>query len=123
MPDVLLVDDDAAVRAMMLTALELEGLEVVAVGDARTALGWLRKTPPRLLVTDLYMPGMDGLELLAVAGRVAPSVPVLVISGGGRFQSTTPLAAAERMGAVSTLAKPFSVEELVAAVRSALDEA
>ena len=122
MPDVLLVDDDAAVRKMMRIALEVAGLDVVAVGEARVAVEHLRDEPPRLLVTDLFMPDMDGLELLAIAARLAPGMPVLVISGGGRFHDVTPLATAEHMGAVSTLAKPFSVDELVTAVRAAIGD-
>ena len=121
MTDVLIVDDDAAVRVMMQVILEENGFTVESVADARTALRRLRDAPPRLVVTDLYMPDMNGLELLGVARQVAPGLPVLVISGGGPYSATTPLAAAERMGAVSTLEKPFGAQELVTAVREALD--
>jgi CheY-like chemotaxis protein len=65
-----------------------------------------------LVVTDLYMPDMEGLELIRILRREQPGLPIVAISGGGTFQQRTALSVAERFGAVRVLEKPVDVATL-----------
>ena len=120
MPDVLVIEDDAEVRALLPVMLEAEGLAVRAAADGREGLAMFRAEPPRVVVTDLRMPKMDGLEVIQVFRRLAPDVRVIAVSGGGAFDPAGPLEEAEHLGAHATLEKPFTAAALVARVRSAL---
>jgi CheY-like chemotaxis protein len=76
--------------------------------------------PCDLVVTDLNMPGMDGIELILAANKRWPEVPVIAVSGGGLMPKELLLANAEMLGAVTTLTKPLGIPELEAAVNQAL---
>jgi CheY-like chemotaxis protein len=118
---VLIVDDDHAVRDVLVRVLERAHHEVEACGEAVTALALCRSWNPDLVVTDVFMPEMDGIEFLLRVLEERPGLPIIVISGGA--QSTTPHLALEdaaHLGAISTLAKPFEMDELLAAVDVAL---
>jgi DNA-binding NtrC family response regulator len=122
MPDVLLIEDDEQVRRMVTVALQAAGFTVAAAEDGREGLALFRKDPARVVVTDLFMPKMDGLEVIQVFRRLAPEVKLIAVSGGGSYRITGPLQAAERLGAHMTLEKPFELDELAAAVREALGD-
>jgi CheY-like chemotaxis protein len=110
---ILVVEDDANVRALMTRVLARRGFKVLDVADGRLALDVARTAPFDLVITDLVMPEIEGLETIRVLKREHPSVEILAISGayGGAF-----LHAAELLGARATLAKPFDPDTLVNAV-------
>jgi DNA-binding NtrC family response regulator len=120
MPDVLLIEDDDQVRGMLVDVLEAAGLTVRAVADGREGLAAFRADPAAVVVTDLYMPHMDGLEVIQVFHRLVPEVRIIAVSGGGTFQVVGTLEKAEQLGAYATLEKPFHLEDFVAVVRKAL---
>ena len=112
----LVVDDDPAIRRMLTHLLEAEGYAVQTAMDGSDALSVIEAGQPDLLLVDLQMPGMGGLELLSRLSDLAVVPPSIVISGqldGRRL--------AERAGAVEFIAKPFEVDELLEAVASLLD--
>lgn len=116
-PLVLLVDDDAAITTVLGSLLEQEGMAVTCAASGSQALLALTKHPVDLVVTDLRMPGMDGMTLLRQIARSHPEVPVVVLSAHG----TVSLAVdAMKAGAADFLTKPFDRDEVVFVLKKAL---
>ncbi|MDV7213756.1 sigma-54-dependent Fis family transcriptional regulator, partial [Azotobacter beijerinckii] len=115
---VLLVDDDPHLRQALSQTLDLAGLKVCALADARGLAERLDRDWPGVVVSDIRMPGIDGLELLKQLKARDAELPVLLITGHG----DVPLAVqAMRAGAYDFLEKPFASEDLLDSVRRALD--
>jgi CheY-like chemotaxis protein len=110
---ILVVEDDATVRGLIKRVLATRGFNVHDVADGRVALDVARSSTFDLVITDLVMPEVEGLETIRLLKRDHPSLEILAVSGayGGAF-----LHAAELLGARATLAKPFDAETLIAVV-------
>ncbi|RHW17561.1 sigma-54-dependent Fis family transcriptional regulator [Sphingomonas gilva] len=114
---VIFVDDDPELREANVQALQLAGLEVRPFADARSALAAIEASFAGMVVSDIRMPGMDGLELFAQIRAIDPDIPVILISG----HADVPMAVgALREGAFDFLAKPFAADHLIAACERAL---
>lgn len=121
MEKILVVEDDTQLRTVLGRILRGEGYEVALAENGSGAIAHLQETSVDLVVTDLYMPDMDGIELVIhLSGAEAPC-PVLAISGGGYLDSASALERATALGVHRTLAKPFSPWEFLEAVRQTLD--
>lgn len=111
------VDDDAAVRDSLSLLLETQGYAVARFPSAPAFLAAAPTLPAGVLVADIRMPGMDGLELQRHLNARAPSFPIIVITGHG----DVPLAVrAMKAGAVDFIEKPFAAEAILAAVAAGL---
>ncbi len=113
MAHLLLVDDDIDVRTVTKNILEHDGHLVTVAGDGLEALRKVGTQPFAVALVDLYMPKMDGLELIPKLKLQVPDIRVVATSGGyqqGRGMDL--LRAAERAGADGILAKPFTIDEL-----------
>src|SRR5262245_33492110 len=117
MSSILVVDDDQYIRALIKEILELQGHDLVTVGSAKEVLRLCRAKRFDLIITDLAMPEMDGLELIRALRTAEVDVPVLAVSRTLNIQF---LRIATRLGAVETLSKPFQLAELLAAVDRSL---
>jgi DNA-binding NtrC family response regulator len=115
---VVLLDDEPRMVEAMAMVLRREGLEVERFTVASEALAHLASEPCDLLVTDLRMPGHDGLEVLQRVKAVAPEVPVVLVTAHATVENAIE---AMRRGAFDYLTKPFANEDLVATVRRALE--
>src|SRR5438270_10139631 len=113
---VLFVDDEAAMRQAVTQWLELAGFALIAHENAAAAIGKLSTDFPGVLVTDLKMEGIDGLELLRRAQQIDPELPVVVITGHGDVETAVE---AMRLGAYDFIEKPFAPERLLDIVRHA----
>ncbi len=114
---VLLVDDDLAVAKVLGALLTQAGLTVHTAASGQEALALLARRPVDVVVSDVRMPGMSGLELLAEMGRAWPGVPVILLTAHG----TVPLAVeAMKAGAADFALKPFDREEILFSIRKAL---
>ena len=120
MTKILLVDDDAAFAEMLGKALTSFGYEVLRAGDGRAALRLYDPQTVGLVLTDLIMPDMEGVELIVALRRRHPGVKIIAMSGGGRNEPEPYLKIAQKVGAVKTLAKPFPLETLRAVVAESL---
>jgi CheY-like chemotaxis protein len=109
---VLIVDDDADVRGLVRRVLTKLGHEVTDVDDGSQALRLLESTAFDVVVTDVYMATVDGMELLVRIQQRGLSVPVVAISGGGYKSRDEVLQMAAASGAVATLDKPFTPDQL-----------
>jgi CheY-like chemotaxis protein len=122
---VLVVDDEPAVRMTIKLVLERAGHRVSVAADGRAGLAALAGGGIDLLVVDLFMPGMDGLETLREVRKHQADLPVIVISGTSLDApgQTAPdfLAMAVKLGAVSSLQKPFKPRDIIGAVEACLD--
>jgi two-component system response regulator AtoC len=117
---VLVVDDDAAVGIVLVALLTQAGMSAAYVAGGEAALRVLASKPADVVVTDLRMPGMDGMQLLAHITARSPDLPVIVLTAHG----TVPLAVeAMRAGAADFVLKPFDREQIVFVVRKAMHAA
>ena len=121
MARILVVDDEPNVRHVVRKTLEHAGFDVVEAEDGKVALDACRANAMDLVITDLFMPVMDGLELIVQLHEEFPDTKVVAISGAVYEKRPRFLEIAGRMASVVTLAKPFEVEELLAVVQEALD--
>lgn len=115
---VLLIDDDMFVRSTLEDTLIEAGYSVTAFADGREAVRRLADLRADLVVTDLLMPNIDGVELIRQLRSQKPGLKILAISGGGPNIGLQLLDIAGKMGANRTLPKPFSPLEFVEAVRA-----
>mgnify|MGYP003578370391 CR=1 FL=1 len=111
------VDDDAALREANVQTLDLAGLAAEAFADAHSVLPRITADFPGVVVTDIRMPGMDGLELRAAIHAIDPDIPVVLITG---HADVAMAGRAVHHGAFDFLAKPFAADHLVGVARRAL---
>ena len=123
MKRILLVDDDDLSRGAVHKMLERSGYMVHSTSTGQEALAHFRREAPDLVITDLIMPEVDGLEVIQELRRNDPGVRILAISGGGRVDAEEYLSVARKFGASQVLSKPFTGQELKQAVESALGDA
>jgi DNA-binding response OmpR family regulator len=116
-PVVLLVDDDAAIRRTMTVGLELEGFDIVCASGGRAALEAVRSVRPAVMLLDLTMPDLDGLEVLRRLRAGGDDLPVCVLSA--REQVSDRVRGLEA-GADDYVVKPFALEEVTARLHALL---
>jgi two-component system, OmpR family, response regulator MprA len=114
---ILVVDDERAVRDSLRRALELEGYEIELAGDGREALAVLEQSQPDMLILDVLMPGVDGLEVCRRLRRAGNRLPVLMLTARDAVENRV---AGLDAGADDYVTKPFALEELLARVRALL---
>ncbi|MEM7694788.1 MAG: response regulator [Pseudomonadota bacterium] len=117
---ILLAEDDEDMRRFLTRALERAGYEVVAVGDGRAAYERLREEPFSLLLTDIVMPEMNGVELARRATRLDPDLAVMFITG---FAAVALDGEHGAPRGAKVLSKPFHLKELVREVGRMLEYA
>ncbi|HET6161354.1 MAG TPA: response regulator [Dongiaceae bacterium] len=113
---VLLIDDEPMVRKIVRKMLERLGHTVVDAENGRVGLAELRKSLFDLVVTDIVMPEVEGLEVLMTVRQHYPSVAVVAISGSGHASAFKTLDFANKLGAAATLQKPFTCNALAQAI-------
>jgi excisionase family DNA binding protein len=118
-PRVLIVDDEATIRDLLSKTLALAEYDVDLAPDGRAALERLRIIPYDLLITDLKMPGVDGLTVIREARRLKADLPVIIITG---FSNEASAIEAVNLGVSGYLTKPFRVPRVLAAASKALGE-
>jgi DNA-binding response OmpR family regulator len=118
MARIIVIDDDPEMRAAMEQVLSSAGFEVLTADDGRKGLALSRGAPVDLVITDLVMPGMEGIETIRKFHREFPGVPIIAMTGNPNLGNM--LLTAIRLGAGRTLAKPFHPDELLALVKDVL---
>jgi CheY-like chemotaxis protein len=113
MAHILVIDDDPVLRRIITLALEAAGHSVLRCENGRKAVAYLQHDRADLLITDIVMPEMDGVETLRAARQLDPNLPLLAISGGGSFDPKDYLGIAQAFGATAVLPKPFRPAELM----------
>ena len=114
MATILVIDDQEPIRRLLRAVLEGEGHQVVEASNGRLGLELYRARSADLIITDIVMPEMDGLELLLELTRSGLNVKVIVMSGGPESEGR--LSVAKLLGARQTFQKPLDMEQLLSAV-------
>src|ERR1700760_3550319 len=114
---ILVVDDEPPIRRFLRTTLAAQAYRVEEVGDGETALDFLKRNPVDLVILDLGLPGINGMDVIRQLRGQGSAVPVIVLSS--RDDEAGKVAALD-LGADDYVSKPFSVEELSARIRAAL---
>lgn len=120
MATILIIDDDPDVLRSLRRVLESGGHSVVEAGDGQTALRHFAGQPTDLVITDIYMPEMDGIQFIMRLKEAFPEARVIAMSGGGWQAKENVLGAASILGAEAVLEKPFTVEDVASAVERVL---
>src|SRR5438445_3454077 len=118
MPTILIIEDEAKMRRLLELNLGDDGLKTLSAGDAETGLKLLASEPVHLVLTDLRLPGMSGLEFLNAAKRQNPALPIVVMTAFGSVETAVE---AMKAGASDYVLKPFSLAEMRMVVHKELD--
>ncbi|QJA06614.1 sigma-54-dependent Fis family transcriptional regulator [Thermosulfurimonas marina] len=117
MPEILVVDDERSILESLRDILEDEGYRVHCVESGEEALRLAQENPPDLVLLDVWLPGIDGLEVLRRLRETQPTLPVIMISGHGNIEMAVK---AVKLGAFDFLEKPLSYDRVVVSVEKAL---
>jgi DNA-binding response OmpR family regulator len=120
MAHILLIDDDELFRPMLRENLEEMGYMVTEARNGKEGLDKYASAPTDLVLTDLIMPEKEGIETIIELRKKWPGVKIIAMSGGGRVSAANYLKTAQRLGAECILSKPFSIDELDAAISKLL---
>jgi len=120
MARILVIDDEQLARFTIREILEAAGHEVVEAKNGAQGLAFQKAQPCDLVITDIIMPEKEGIETIIEMRRDFPKLPIIGISGGGRTRNMDFLKIAKQYGANVVLAKPFSEEDLLKALKSSL---
>ncbi len=118
-PRVLVVDDEAGIRELLAKTLEVAEYDVDLAPGGQEALERLHRGQYDLLITDLRMPGVDGLTLIREARRFMPQLPIIIITG---YSTEASAIEAINLGVTGYLTKPFRIPKVLAAAARALGE-
>jgi len=114
---ILVVDDETNIASSLKEILSDEGYAVSIAEDGLNALDMIQSDPPDLILLDVWLPGMDGIEVLKTVKTYHPEIEVLVMSGHGTIETAVK---ATKLGASDFIEKPFSMDSLTQSVKSAL---
>lgn len=116
---IIVVDDDESVRTFAQRVLERAGYSVQTAADGKTFVGIFRTELPDVVVTDIFMPEMDGFEVIRGIKLDCPSIPIVAMSGGSSLMHGNALLVAKHLKASTVLHKPFTGRQLLDAVTAA----
>ncbi|NOY68955.1 MAG: response regulator [Deltaproteobacteria bacterium] len=120
--NILVIDDSAEIREVIYKILQEEGHDVAVSINGKEALKLLKLNPRiDLVITDIIMPEKEGIETIIELKRDYPKIRIMAISGGGYGNAGDYLVAAKRVGADSTLCKPFDRQELIDTLQAIFD--
>ena len=114
--NVLIVDDEASIRQTLTAALEDEGYTLFSAANGQQALDLVEKQRPDLVLLDIWMPGIDGIETLRILKEKHPEVTVIMMSGHGNIETAVK---ATKLGAYDFIEKPLSLERLLVVLQNA----
>ena len=117
---VLIIDDDVGMRVLLVTLLKAHGFRVLTAASGVRGLQVIRESAPRVVLTDILMPGQDGMETIRAIRRAHLDVKIIAMSGGGYIDKLDYLGYARMLGADATINKPADIDELIGLLRSFL---
>lgn len=132
MTRVIIIDDEEDIRVVLKETFVREGFDVAVASDGTEGLNLIRETGADIVITDIIMPGRDGVEIAYDIRMEFPNTKIIVMSGGGNtapldyqptaISTSSYLASAESVGADLTMTKPFDRQELIKAVRELTEQ-
>ncbi len=122
MKSVLVVDDEPGMREMVKQLLLNEGYHVLEASNGKHAMEFLKNESPELVITDIIMEEMDGVEIIMEIRENYPDVKIIAMSGGSKISSEDYLESASDLGADRIFNKPFSLSEMLIAIKELIEE-
>jgi CheY-like chemotaxis protein len=119
---ILVIDDDIEFRNYISILLSKNGYYVKSTGNGDMALNIIKSVIPNLIITDLIMPDMDGLEIIKIIKSQYPKIKIMAISGGGRIEPDMYLDLASKFKADAILKKPFKKDVILEKIEELLQE-
>ncbi len=116
MAHILVIDDDEQVRRLLSIILKKEGHQVTLAANGKEGLKTAKASCPDLVITDILMPEVEGLETIRLLKEIYSELPIIAITGGGRIGADVCLMTAKKFGACKTFQKPVPKDELFAAI-------
>ncbi len=123
MANILIIDDDVQIQILLKRLLENLEYEVRVARDGNAGMRLYREEEADLVITDLIMPGKEGIETISELRKSFPEVKIIAISGGGRIGPENYLSMAKSLGVQRTFCKPFELEEMITAVQELIGTA
>ncbi len=123
MARIIVIDDQEPIRRVVRRALEKEGHEVLEASDGELGIALLEREAADLVITDIFMPGMDGIQTLREIRKRFPAIKVIAMSGGDSTGLLDLRHDAELLGAMKSIQKPFNAHDIVELVRGVLGTA
>jgi len=120
MPRILVIDDEPLIRSMVTTILARAGFSVEEASDGVVGLVKLHRYPPDIVITDVFMPNRDGIEVVMELKRSYPTIKIIAMTGGGQMRMMKIGSTAKILGADYVLQKPFERKSLLTTVNLAL---
>jgi DNA-binding response OmpR family regulator len=117
---ILVIEDDPHVLEVLRALLVRRGYEVLTAADGRAGVACIERSPVDLVITDVLMPDIDGIETIALIRKTNPTLPVIAMSGGHQIEPEYYLRLATALGAARGLLKPFAAAELYSCVEAVL---
>ena len=119
MPDILIIDDEKAIRKTLTEILSFEGYKIDEASDGEEGLKRFRDKSYDVVLCDIKMPKLDGIEFLQKAGEINPDIPIIMISGHGNIETAVE---AVKKGAYDYISKPPDLNRLLITIRNAMDK-
>lgn len=120
MPRILVIDDEQLLRATVVMILTRAGFSVEEASDGQAGMAMFHKNPPDVVLTDIFMPNRDGIEIIKELKQSSPQTKIIAMTGGGHMRMMEIASAAKVLGADHVLDKPFDSESLLAAINAVL---
>jgi DNA-binding response OmpR family regulator len=120
MPRILVIDDEQLLRSTIVTILTRAGFSVEEASDGQAGIAMFHKNPPDVVLTDIFMPNKDGIEIIKELKHSSPRTKIIAMTGGGNLRMIEIASAAEVLGADHVIHKPFESESLLAAINAVL---
>ena len=120
MARIMVIDDQESIRRIVRRALENDGHQVFEASDGEVGMALLEREPADVVITDIFMPGMDGIQTLREIRKRYPAIKVIAMSGGDSTGMMDLRRDAELLGAVKSLQKPFNARDIVDLVQTVL---
>jgi len=119
---ILVVDDNEQMRELLRVILERAGHEIAEAANGKVAMNLLKTVPADLVITDIIMPEMEGIDLIMTIRTRYPGVRIIAISGGGRIDPNVCLNMAGKLGADRILQKPFGKSTILSIIKDLFPE-
>lgn len=116
----MIIDDNPDIGRMVSRMLETSGFDCIVLTSGEDLIDQLRAEPVDLVITDILMPRVEGIEIIMSIRSEFPKLPVIAMSGGGHSVGKDVLRSAQQLGAAAVLTKPFTRNDLLEAVNGAM---
>ena len=120
MPRILVIDDEQLLRSTVVMILTRAGFTVEEASDGQAGIAMFHKNPPDIVLTDIFMPNRDGIEIIKELKHSSPQTKIIAMTGGGNMRMMEIASVAKVLGADLVLDKPFESESLLAAINAVL---